>query len=63
MSLIALARQIPDGLRALALRFKRLYLEGDPDHSDDLIELAVRLECTPEGAAFVQAFCNTGLEL
>ena len=60
---IAHAKQIPDALRALALRFKRLYLEGDPDHSDDLIDLAAVLERTPEGAAFVQAFCSAGLEL
>ena len=58
MKLCDLINQVPDALRHLARRFIRAYQRGDLDHPDELIELAAFLERSPEGRAFVEAFCQ-----
>ncbi len=58
MKLCDLIKQLPANLIHLARRFVRAYQRGDVDHPDELIELAEFLERSPEGRAFVEAFCR-----
>lgn len=57
MNLIVFIHQVPDYLRQLAALFVRAYQRGDDDHADELIELAMLLERSAEGASFVERFC------
>ncbi len=58
MNIIQLLKQLPENLRRLGERFVRAFQNGDVDHPDELIELAAFLERSPEGQAFVEAFCQ-----
>jgi len=58
MKLCDLIKQLPDSLHNLARRFIRAYQRGDIDHPDELIEVATFLDSSPEGRAFVEAFCQ-----
>jgi hypothetical protein len=64
MDWMALVKELPDALRKWGQHFIRAFRRGDIDHADELIELAHLLErSSPEGRAFVEAFCQAAVEM
>lgn len=61
MNLLFFVQQVPDHLRQLARLFVQAFQQGDADHADELINLAIQLERSPEGAAFVADFCDSAV--
>lgn len=45
-----------------AIAYAKAYVAGDDSHPDRLIDAAARLQETPEGRAFLEAFSKKALE-
>jgi hypothetical protein len=61
INIFDLVKGVPASIIKDAIAYAKAYVAGDDSHHDRLIDAASKLQETPEGQAFMEAFCKQAL--